>query len=162
MLTLRRIRKDLPMTADTPTQTQPATPASDEQIALRHMRGKSENEYWTFQKQLVARIEDESKSNAELRAEVESIASAFENAQTGLKTFRKQQREQDEVITALRSRLARVEEAAKEVLERVKEDGVCEEERFDCTTRKPNRRCLKCHASAALESILSESEGVKS
>lgn len=42
-------------------------PATDEEIASRHTRGKSENEYWTFQQQLVARIEG-------LRAELKKLA----------------------------------------------------------------------------------------
>lgn len=41
-------------------------PATDAEIAARHTRGKSENEYWTFQQQLVERIKQEARSKAGL------------------------------------------------------------------------------------------------
>ena len=43
-----------------------SSPATDTDIEQRHMRGKSENEYWTFQQQLVARIEQEREMRREL------------------------------------------------------------------------------------------------
>lgn len=68
-----------------------ATPATDEEIALRHMRGKSENEYWTFQQMLVARIAADAET-------ITAREAAYDTAQNGLKNARKQEAEMRETI----------------------------------------------------------------
>lgn len=85
------------MTPDQPNQ--PAiSPATDEEIAQRHNRGKSENEYWTFQQQLVERIRaDEERHKREI-AELMRVGGIAEN-------------------TALRAELA----ASREECERLRE-----------------------------------------
>lgn len=54
-------------------------PATDEEISARHTRGKSENEYWTFQQQLVERIKQEASINAWLVEALEQFVNELDH-----------------------------------------------------------------------------------
>jgi len=62
------------------TDPKSATPATDEEIALRHTRGKSENQYWNFQQMLVARIAADAETIKAARQERDAVKEALVEA----------------------------------------------------------------------------------
>jgi hypothetical protein len=143
----------------TPTPTQPATPVTDVEIADIRRRAEQPNprtgvpvglhNYHAMVAPFIVRIEAESKSNAELRAEVERLkkvrtGSAVERLHNLCDGFEEMDDRREAELTALRSRLARVEEAGRAWLANTGSTKAQDE------------------LARALESILSGSEGVKS